>query len=73
MVKIATTFAELKRDCGVYIQKTVIIVEVMGRNAGWLTAFSAFSRINGGKGTDFIYLCESEFEAERFIKMVQKI
>src|SRR5699024_11017225 len=37
---IATTFSELERDCHVYNVKAVTIVEVMGRNAGWLTAAS---------------------------------
>ena len=35
---LAATFAELERDCHVYEKKAVTIVEVMGRNAGWLTA-----------------------------------
>lgn len=69
---IATTFAELERDCGVYTQKTVTIVEVMGRDAGWLTAASALSRINGGKGPDFIYLCELEFDTEKFLYDVKE-
>ena len=44
---IATTFSELERDCHVYDTKAVTIVEVMGRNAGWLTAASALARNNG--------------------------
>ena len=47
---LAATFAELERDCHVYEKKAVTIVEVMGRNAGWLTAASALSRVNGGAG-----------------------
>ena len=47
---LAATFAELERDCHVYEKKAVTIVEVMGRNAGWLTAASALSRVNGGEG-----------------------
>lgn len=68
---IATTFAELERDCSVYQTKAVTIVEVMGRNAGWLTAASALSRINGGKGPDLIYLCESPFEMDIFLQDVK--
>lgn len=69
---IATTFSELERDCHVYARKAVTIVEVMGRNAGWLTAASALSRLNGGKGPDLIYLCESPFYPESFIRDVKQ-
>jgi 6-phosphofructokinase len=69
---IAATFAELERDCHVYDVKAVTIVEVMGRNAGWLTAASALSRLGGGKGPDLIYLCEQPFETERFLEDVKK-
>lgn len=64
---IATTFAELERDISVYHIPAVTIVEVMGRNAGWLTAASALSRVNGGNGPDFIYLCERKFDIDEFI------
>lgn len=47
---LAATFAELERDCHVYEKKAVTIVEVMGRNAGWLTAASHCPVVNGGEG-----------------------
>lgn len=68
---IGTTFAELERDCGVYDMEAVTIVEVMGRNAGWLTAASALARFNGGKGPSLIYLCESVFDMDQFIEDVR--
>lgn len=64
---IATTFAELERDIMVYDTPAITIVEVMGRNAGWLTAASSLARVNGGKGPDFIYLCEHPFHMESFL------
>lgn len=64
---IATTIAELERDCSVYNKKSVTIVEIMGRNAGWLTASSAMAKIAGGKGPSLIYLCESTFDEKQFI------
>jgi 6-phosphofructokinase 1 len=64
---IATTIAELERDISAYNIPAVTIVEIMGRNAGWLTAASALARVNGGTGPDLIYLCEKEFDIERFI------
>lgn len=69
---IGTTFAELERDCHVYTMKAVTIVEVMGRNAGWLTAASALARGNGQKGPNLIYLCETVFDNDRFIADVKK-
>lgn len=68
---IAATFSEIVRDCEVYDIPAVTIVEVMGRNAGWLTAASALSRENGGTGPQLIYLCERAFDTERFLQDVQ--
>ena len=68
---IGTTFAELERDCHVYTTKAVTIVEVMGRDAGWLTAASCLARTNGAKGPDFIYLCEVPFSIDTFLKDVK--
>lgn len=67
---IATTFCELERDISVYPTRAVTIVEVMGRNAGWLTAASSLSRLNGGRGPSLIYLCETDFCIEQFIEAV---
>lgn len=69
---IGVTFAELERDCGVYDTKAVTIVEVMGRNAGWLTAASSLPRMNGHAGPDLIYLCETAFDIQKFLKAVEK-
>ena len=67
---IATTCAELDKDARVYNANSVVVVEIMGRNAGWLTAASALARLNGGIGPSLIYLCEIEFDTERFIQDV---
>jgi 6-phosphofructokinase 1 len=69
---IATTISEIACDIGAYDIPAVTIVEIMGRNAGWLTAAAALSRINGGSGADLIYLCEREFDSTRFISDVRK-
>jgi len=69
---IATTFAELERDISVYPIPGVTIVEIMGRNAGWLTAASALSRVNGGTGPSLIYLCENSFDTEKFVDDVKE-
>jgi len=69
---IATTIAELERDISAYNLPAVTIVEIMGRNAGWLTAAAALARINGGPGADLIYLCEKEFDTARFISDIKE-
>lgn len=69
---VATTVKEMLRDVAVYTVKAVTVVEVMGRDAGWLTAASALPIISGGVGPDLIYLPESAFDMERFIEDVKK-
>ncbi len=69
---IATTISELACDIGAYDIPAVTIVEIMGRNAGWLTASAALARMNGGPGADLIYLCEREFDNSRFIEDVRR-
>lgn len=69
---IATTISELGYDGDVYDVPTVNIVEVMGRDAGWLTASSCLARLNGHHVPDLIYLCEKPFSVEKFIDDVNK-
>lgn len=38
---VASTVREITLDANVYEKKSVTIVEIMGRHAGWLTAASA--------------------------------
>ena len=63
---IATTIQEIIRDCAVYTTKAVTIVEIMGRDAGWLTASSAVGRIVNGIAPDLVYLPERNFNMEEF-------
>ncbi|MGF7145706.1 6-phosphofructokinase 1 [Anaerotaenia torta] len=69
---IAATISELACDIGVYDIPSVTIVEIMGRDAGWLTASAALARVNGGRGADLIYLCERKFDSTRFIMDVKE-
>ncbi len=64
---IATSFAEIGRDCAVYDIPAVTVVEVMGRNAGWLTASAALARSEGNTAPDLIYLPEVAFDIDKFI------
>ncbi len=69
---IATTLSEIACDCNVYAVPAVTIVEIMGRDAGWLTASSALAKINGDSAPDLIYLCEKPFSVERFLQDIRQ-
>ena len=68
---VATTMKEILRDVSVYTVKAVTIVEVMGRDAGWLTASAALPVLSGGAGPDLVYLPERTFDTEEFITSVK--
>ncbi len=70
---VATTTREILRDISVYTVKAVTIVEVMGRDAGWLTAASALPRAIGDDGPDLVYLPEVAFDPVRFIADIKRI
>ncbi|PKK93416.1 MAG: 6-phosphofructokinase [Tenericutes bacterium HGW-Tenericutes-6] len=69
---VATTFMELYHDATVYDTPQVTIVEVMGRNAGWLTAAAALASYKG-QGPDLIYLPEIAFDIDDFFKQVSEV
>lgn len=63
---VADTVREIVLDASVYQQKSVTIIELMGRHAGWLTAASAMARKFEGDNPVLIYLPESDFNFEQF-------
>ena len=68
---VATTVREIVVDASVYEKKAVTIVEIMGRDAGWLTASSALARRYEGDNPFLIYLPEVDFDVEKFLKDVE--
>lgn len=68
---VATTVKELLRDVSVYTVKAVTIVEIMGRDAGWLTLATALPAISGGEAPDLIYLPEKTFDKDEFLSSVR--
>lgn len=70
---IATAVREMSLDTEVYDLKSVLIVEIMGRNAGWLTASAALARGDSFTAPDLIYLPEIPFDTEKFLKDVSRI
>lgn len=51
----------------------VVVLEVSGRNAGWITASSALATDSYPHGPDLIYLPERNFNQEQFLADVKKI
>lgn len=69
---IASTMSEIVRDCSVYTVKSVTIVEIMGRDAGWLAASAAYPALLGeGRGPDLVYFPEREFSLESFFADIE--
>lgn len=72
---IGTSVKEIIRDgfCLEYSKGLVTIVEIMGRNAGWLTGAAALAKGEDCPGPDLIYLPELPFSPEKFIDKIKKI
>ena len=64
---IATSTMEVYHDARVYDTGMITVLEVMGRNAGWLTAATALAAYKGN-GPDLIYLPELPFDMEKFFE-----
>jgi 6-phosphofructokinase 1 len=72
---IAASMKEIIRDNACYgaARTNVCVVEIMGRHAGWLTAASLLSKGPDCSGPDLIYLPETVFDPEDFIKRVKDL
>ena len=69
---VASTVREIVLDASVYEKKSVTIVEIMGRHAGWLTAAGVLARKYKGDNPRYIYLPESDFNTDDFLKDIEK-
>lgn len=72
---IGTSVKEIIRDsfCLEYSKGLVSIVEIMGRNAGWLTGAAALSKGEDCEGPDLIYLPELSFDLQAFSAKVKEL
>ena len=70
---IGTVMKEIIKDANVYGKQNIHIVEIMGRNAGWLTASAALSKGEDCIGPDLIYLPEKTFSLESFLESISKL
>ncbi len=68
---VATTISEIARDCAVYADRSITVVEIMGRNAGWLTAASVLARSRTSDAPHLIYLPEKPLSKEKLIQDVK--
>ena len=69
---VASTVREIAVDASVYDnKKSVTIVEIMGRHAGWLTAASVLARKEEGDNPVLIYLPEMAFDTGKFLDDVR--
>lgn len=69
---VASAVKEIARDSGVYAEKSITIVEIMGRNAGWLTAASALARCENSTAPHLIYMPERPVSREKIIDDIRK-
>ncbi len=69
---ISNAIIDMSLDNHSYPNGKVIVVEIMGRHAGWLTASAGLANLTG-YGPDLIYLPEVPFDLEKFVKDVEKV
>lgn len=70
---IASITKEVIRDGLVYGTKSVTILEIMGRNVGWLTGAAALAKGEDCEGPDMIFLPEIPFDVDEFMKKVEQL
>lgn len=69
---VASTLLEIGHDTSIYPIKSVTIVEIMGRDAGWLAGASVLARNKYNQAPHLIYLPEIAFNENEFIEDLQK-
>lgn len=72
---IAASVKEVIRDAGCFEYKNgfVTVLEIMGRNAGWLTAAAALATDEDCPGVDLIYLPEVAFDMDAFDEKLKEL
>ena len=72
---IGASTKEVIRDAqGLTYKKNMItIMEIMGRNAGWLTGATALAKSEDCDGPDLIYLPEVPFDVDKFLAKVKDL
>ena len=69
---VAASILEMAHDTYIYNTRSVLIAEIMGRDAGWLTASSVLARNSYSQAPHLIYLPEHPFSKEQFIADIKE-
>ncbi len=70
---IGATMKEIIRDATVYGTNYVTVIEIMGRNAGWLTASASLAKAEDCEGVDMLCLPETPFSIDDFLNKIEKL
>ncbi len=70
---IASSVREMAYDTYIYDVSSVLIIEIMGRDAGWLTAASVLARNDDISAPHLIYLPEVAFDKDAFIEDIKTL
>lgn len=70
---IATVCSELAREVKVYDKENILIVEIMGRHAGWLTAAAALAAEKDSEVPYLIYLSEVKLSVDKFVADLKEV
>ena len=65
---ISVTVNEIIKDAEIYPEKNVTVIEIMGRDSGWLTLAAGLPKFMGGAKPHMILLPEAPFVMEKFIE-----
>lgn len=69
---VIISLSELAHDVRTYNTGLITVVEVMGRNTGWLVASTIVAQ-KDGNGPDLIYVPEVGFSQEKFLADVEEV
>lgn len=70
---VASSCLEIAHDSYIYKVKSVTIIEVMGRDSGWLTAASVLARNGYSTAPHLIYLPEHAFDLNEFLEDIKEL
>ena len=70
---IATSLMEVYQDAHVYDTGMIVVMEIMGRHAGWLAGAACLAGGDDCEGPDLILLPEVPFDPDRFLTRVDEL
>ena len=70
---LSVTMQELIRDTAIYALPSVTIIEIMGRNAGWLTLAAGLPKFMGGCKPDIVAIPEVPFDEDDFLDRIREL